>query len=146
MTYKVSTGLRNHMLASNSLRNALAGGFIRIYTGAEPASADDAATGTLLCTISLNGSGTGIDLDSTAAGGVIQKPSAAVWKGTNVATGTAGYYRHVGPADDASASTSQPRLQGRIATSGAEMNISSTALVSGAEQGLDFYSVQLPTF
>ena len=145
MTYKVSTGLRNHMLATGSLRAALAGGFINIYSGAEPASADDAPTGTLLCTISLNSTATGLDLDAAAAGGVIAKPAGAVWSGVNMATGTAGYYRHVGAADTGASSTTQPRFQGRIGGAGAEMFISNTGLVSGATQSLDNYSIQLPT-
>lgn len=52
MTLRLSTALRNHNLAGGSLKNALQGGKLLIYTGAQPASADAAPTGTLLCTIS----------------------------------------------------------------------------------------------
>lgn len=146
MTYKVSTGLRNQMLVSGSLRAALLNGKIRVFTGSEPASADAAETGTLLCVIDKNGAGAGFSMDTTAVDGIVAKVVADVLKGTNLATGTAGYYRHVGASDTGAASTTEPRVQGRVSTSGAEMNLGSTALVRGIEQPLDEYSINLPTF
>ena len=146
MTIKASTGLRNTVMVDSSLRDALANGFIKIYDGTEPATADAALGGaTLLCTISLAASGTGVSLDATAADGVASKPTGTVWSGVNAATGTARFYRHVAPGDDGSLSTTQARVQGRIATAGADMNFTSTALVSGATQTLDFYTLALPT-
>jgi len=56
MALRLSTGLRNHLLANGSLRNALQGGILEIYSGSQPTTADDAVTGTLLATIS-NASG-----------------------------------------------------------------------------------------
>ena len=146
MTFKVSTGLRNHMLASGSLRAALTNGKIRIFSGPEPASADAAETGTLLCVIDKDGAGAGFTLDVTASDGVISKVVGDVLQGTNLATGVAGYYRHVGSADTGTESLTEPRIQGRISTSGAEANFSSVNLVSGATQTADTYSVNLPTF
>lgn len=146
MTFKVSTGLRNYMLTTGPLRTALANGKIRIFTGPEPASADAAETGTLLCVIDKDGAGAGFTLDSTASGGVISKVVADVLQGTNLATGVAGYYRHVGSADTGAESLTEPRIQGRVGTSGAEANLSSVNLVSGATQTADTYSVNLPTF
>ena len=146
MTYKVSTGLRNQMLVSGSLRAALLNGKIRILTGPEPASADAAETGTLLCVIDQGGSGAGFSMDATAVDGIVAKVVADVLKGTSLATGVAGYYRHVGSADTGTESLTEPRIQGRISTSGAEANFSSVNLVSGATQTADTYSVNLPTF
>lgn len=54
MTLRLSTALRNSMASDMSLRRALSGGSLDIYTGAQPASADAAATGTLLCTLTNN--------------------------------------------------------------------------------------------
>lgn len=51
MTLRLSTALRNLVLNGGSVKNALQGGKLKIYTGAQPASADAAPTGTLLCTI-----------------------------------------------------------------------------------------------
>lgn len=146
MTIKASTGLRNTVMVDSSLRDALANGFIEIYDGTEPATADAALGGaTLLCTISVNSTGTGVSLDTVATDGVATKPTGVVWSGVNAATGTARFYRHVAPGDDGTLSTTQVRVQGRIATAGADMNFTSTALVSGATQTVDFYTLALPT-
>ena len=52
MTARFSTGLRNFVASGGgSYKDALQGGKIKIYTGSQPASADDAPTGTLLVTI-----------------------------------------------------------------------------------------------
>ncbi len=51
MTLRLSTGLRNLVLADNSIKGALQNGEIKIYTGSQPATADAAPTGTLLATI-----------------------------------------------------------------------------------------------
>lgn len=51
MTLRLSTALRNYMNSVGSVKNALQGGKLKIYTGSQPASADAAPTGTLLVTI-----------------------------------------------------------------------------------------------
>lgn len=51
MTLRYSTGVRNFMAEDGSFRDAFQNGRIEIYSGAQPASADAAVTGTLLCTI-----------------------------------------------------------------------------------------------
>jgi hypothetical protein len=147
MALKVSTGLRNYLLDTGSLKASLAAGFIKIYSGTVPSSADDAIAGgnTLLCTISSNGTGTGINFDTSAASGIIAKASGETWKGTNAASGTATFYRHVSASDTGALSTTERRLQGAIATAGSDMNFSSVALTSGAEQKIDYYVVTLPT-
>jgi hypothetical protein len=52
MAVKLSTGLRNAILSGQELRKVFEDAIINIYTGTAPAGADDAATGTLLVTIS----------------------------------------------------------------------------------------------
>jgi hypothetical protein len=54
MTARFSTGLRNFLNKQGCIDDALRNGWIEIYTGAQPATADAAATGTLLCTVSNN--------------------------------------------------------------------------------------------
>lgn len=48
MPLRFSDGLRNFLARHGSLAQALQGGSIRIFTGSQPASANDAQTGTLL--------------------------------------------------------------------------------------------------
>lgn len=54
MTLKYSTAARNFMAGIGSFKDAFMNGRIEIYTGTQPATADAAATGTLLCTITNN--------------------------------------------------------------------------------------------
>lgn len=145
MTIKTSTGLRNKMLDTNPLRTILNLGFINIYSGTPPATADAAATGTLLCTISVSSGGTGLTMAAAAVDGAIPKNSGEVWSGVNAAGGVASYYRHVGAADTGALSTTEPRVQGQIANVGSDMNLTSTTLSSGATQTIDFYQLYLPT-
>jgi hypothetical protein len=145
MSLKTSTGLRNGVLATGSLKSLLNGGFIKIYAGTVPSSADDAiGSATLLNTISVNSTGTGINFDTAASAGVLSKAPAEVWSGVNAASGTATFYRHVAAADDGTLSTTQPRIQGTVSTVGADLNLSSVSLTSGATQTIDYYSVALP--
>ena len=147
MTIKTSTGLRNKMLDTGSLKSRLDLGFIKIYSGGEPSTADAAVTGTLLCTISVSGNGTGLSLDATAANGVLAK-SAAVWSGAIVETGTAGYYRFSAAGDTGASSATEERIQGSVGLAGADLNLSSTGLVTNASlsaQTIDYYVVSLPT-
>lgn len=51
MTLRISTALRNHMAHGGSYASAFQNGRIEIYTGSQPATADAATSGTLLCTI-----------------------------------------------------------------------------------------------
>jgi len=57
MAQRKSTGLVNFMADTGSARNALSNSRIYIYSGTQPAAADDAVSGTLLVTLT-KGSGT----------------------------------------------------------------------------------------
>lgn len=145
MTMKASTGLRNGILGTNPLKTLLAAGFIKVYAGTVPTTADDAlGSATLLCTISIGSSGTGINFDTAAASGVLSKAPAETWSGVNAATGTATFFRHVTSSDTGVLSTTQVRIQGEISSVGSDLNFSSTSLTSGGTQTIDYYSVALP--
>lgn len=81
------------------------------------------------------------------AAGVLTKLSTQTWKGTNAATGTAGWFRFVAAtADPGTLDSSETylRADGSVATSGADMNLSSTAFVSGADTTLPTGSFTMP--
>jgi hypothetical protein len=146
MTAKLSTGLRNKILDTGSLKSRLALGFLKIYSGAEPATADAAVTGTLLTTISVGGTGTGLSLDAAAVGGVIAK-SSEVWSGPIVATGVAGYFRFVAAGDTGASSLTEERAQGSVGLAGADLNLSSTSLAINAAlsaQTINYFVVTIP--
>lgn len=263
MALRVSTGLRQAVAGAYGWRQALANCRLRIYSGTQPASADDAATGTLLETFTLSGgtftaevrsqasltlTGSSGSLDTVTVGGAIEilgaavsytsdltttaaavaaqinsyrsvpdftatssgavvtiycpwglgaggdgltiattettlgvsvnggsstafggtgSPSAGttavnglnwqvpvagilskeatVWQATAVASGTAGYFRFEADSDDdQGSSTSFRRLDGSIATSGADLNISSTAITSGATDTINTFTLTIP--
>lgn len=146
MALKSSTGLRKNLLDTGSLKATMALGFIKIYAGTVPTTADDAiGSATLLTTISVNSTGTGVSFDTAAAGGTLSKAPGEVWSGVNAAGGTATFYRHVAVGDTGALSTTEARIQGTVGTSGAELNLSAVTLTNGATQTVDYYSVTLPT-
>lgn len=146
MTVKLSTGLRNDLLVTGSLRSRMAAGFLKLYAGTVPATADASlGSATLICTISISGGGTGINLETTAASGVVTKETTETWSGTNAAAGTVTFFRYVAVGDDGTLSTTQNRIQGSIGLVGEDLNLSSVALSSGAPQNIDFFNIALPT-
>lgn len=143
MAIKLSTGLRNYLLGTGGLSAALAGGCIKLYSGAPPASADDAATGTLLVTFWLNATAdAGLVFDSPVMG-VISKPESAIWSGLAAATGTAGYYRHVAAGDTGNNSSTARRIQGEVGLS-KDMILTNMTITASTLRELDFYTVTLP--
>ena len=141
---KRSTGLRNYMLASGSFKQALAGTVIRVYGGTAPASADDAiGAAPLLCTISVDGDGTGVTLDATASGGVITKNTSEVWTGDVTASGTATFFRMEFAADTGAFSTTAVRMQGTVGLVGADLNFSSVNLTLGDARRINYFAASI---
>lgn len=125
--------------SGGSLRDVMRNGKLMIYSGVQPATADAAATGTLLGEFTLDGGawvagepGNGINLGVPAAG-VIAKEGTETWKMTGLANGTAGYFRFVAnPADNGALSTVLDRIDGSIGTTtGSDMQLVSTAITLG---------------
>lgn len=143
---KLSTGLRDHILGTDDFIAGLNGGVIRYYSGTVPATADAALSGNvLLNVISNNAAGTGISFDPVPVSGVISKNPAEVWRGQNVANGVASFFRFSSLTDAGGASTTEKRLQGTISTVGADLNLSSTTMVSGNYRTIDSFNVAQPT-
>jgi hypothetical protein len=95
---------------------------------------------------SIAGSAAVNGLQFTApANGIVS--SSGVWSGTNVAAGVAGWFRQYGCYVDASALDSTAkyfRIDGAIATSGAEMNLSNTSFVAGAVTLIQNWAMTVP--
>ncbi len=89
----------------------------------------------------------GLKMDYDAAAGLMTKDTTQTWSGTAVATGTAGWFRYYSSLADAGALDSGEtllRMDCAVATSGAEMNATSTAIASGALQTLSAFSFTIP--
>ena len=136
-----------------SLADVFKDGILKLYSGAQPTNADTAASGTLLVSITVSSGafvagafGNGLEFDTETVG-TIAKPAGVVWSGAAVASGTAGWFRFYGNATDAgSASTTLPRIDGSIGTSGADLNMSSTVITSGATYTIDSFTFTLPEY
>lgn len=147
MAIKSSTGLAAHLMVTGSVKDAFDLGFIKVYNGIEPATADAAETGDVLWTISVDGDGTGLTFDATAVGRSIVKPSGAVWGGSTTA-GTATYWRLVASTDTGVLSTEEVRIQGTCGnTAGADLYMSNPVLLTDTDllaKTLSSFSITLP--
>lgn len=88
----------------------------------------------------------GLTFGDAAAGALVKNPS-ETWSGVAVASNTAGWFRLVGAVSDAGSADSSEvyhRLDGNVATSGANLNLSSTTITSGATQTLSTFSITVP--
>lgn len=166
---KISVALANAMLQGSSLKEQLDGGFIYLFAGAVPADADAAldmvSTHTLLAkiaadTVPADAGVVGLNFDTAAVNAAIAKAPAETWAAKINFTGKdaaqagvsslqATFFRHCAAADNGQAigTTSTPRIQGTIATAGADMVLGNVMLFdNGANTtGLGSYEVRLPT-
>jgi len=134
-----------------SLKDIMRNGVLYIYSGSQPATADTAYSGTLLCTITESSGAwvateeaNGLEFGDEASG-YIEKCASETWSGSASATGTAGYFRFCANGTDAQAlSTTLPRIDGSIGTSGADLNMSSTSITSGSTYTIDSFKLTLP--
>lgn len=130
MTVRLSTAARNASTnAISALVDADAGaGLLSIYTGAQPATPQDAATGTLLAAVvmgdpafagSVNGTATGADPASVTATG----------------TGTAGWWRLTDASGD-------PVMDGSVADG--SLVLSSNNIVNGGSVDITSFTHTTP--
>lgn len=143
-----STALKNYQNTTGDLQAALNNGFIGIWSGPVPASADDAVDGScvLLATISNGGDGTTkLTFAGTSSNGVLTKTPAEDWKGPVVASGNASFFRYYIPSDTGATADSgftYNRVQGNVGNSmTSEMVLPNVALVSGNTQALSAFQI-----
>lgn len=149
MALQFSTGFKDDLLDTGSLKSIFDDGYIKIYSGTPPASADAALSGnTELVVYSDNGAaegaGNGLDLEASASSGAISKASAQTWKGTAGASGTATFFRYEQLADTGALSTTEARIQGTVGGAGADLFVASTTFTNATEYTLDLFSISIP--
>lgn len=126
MTIRFNTATRN--LMADTLGGAMASATLSIYTGAQPATANDAASGTKLVDItitSFNAASTGTATLNTATPSV----------GTAVANGTAGWGR---------ITHTSGVIDGTVGTSGTDFTINATSITSGSAVTLTAMTIVQP--
>ena len=115
MALRKNTELRNGQ--ADALGAFFNGGTLKIYTGGQPASANDAASGSLLATITIPATAFG-----ASASGVIAK--SGTWSVVATGTGTAGWARM-------ESSAGARKMDFLCAESAAELIIDNDAIVTG---------------
>jgi hypothetical protein len=132
MAVRLSANLANSLADAidTFLGNA---GTIKIYTGSQPATADSAATGTLLATFTLGSPGFG-----AASAGVITLSGTPLTVAA-AATGTAGWFR-MWKSDGTTAV-----LDGSVGTSGNQINLNTTSITSGVNVTITSGTITMPT-
>lgn len=113
--------------AVNAVTALLNSGFIKVYTGSQPA-ADGAITGTLLATMTFGATAFGASSSGTATAN-------AITSGTAGNTGTAGYF-----ALEKSDGTTVVAT-GSVGTSGADLNFNSLSISSGATVSCSSFTI-----
>lgn len=86
-------------------------------------------------------------LFADSATGILSKDAAQTWSGVAAATGTAGWFRLVGSVVDSGAIDSAEvflRLDGNVATTGANLNLSSTTITAAAVQTISTFTLTEP--
>ncbi|PRH79389.1 hypothetical protein C6N75_09915 [Streptomyces solincola] len=134
MALRIATALRNAM--ANQVTAQADGGSgaatLKIYTGSQPATANDSIGGsTLLATFTLSDPAFG-----AAASGVVTLAGTPKTVAAS-ATGTAGWFRI---QDSASANV----VDGAVGTSGAELNLNTTALNNGVNVTITSGTITMP--
>ena len=116
----------------DTLTALLDGGFMKIYTGSPPSSPESSAVGTLLATLEFSSPSF-----ATASGGIAS--ANPITEDTSAAaTGTAGWFRCF-KSDGVTAI-----LDGTIGTSGADINLNSTAIQIHTSVSIDSFRITLP--
>jgi hypothetical protein len=145
MALQFSTGLKDAVLDTGSVKSTFDGGFIKIYTGTPPATADAALAGnTELVKYSDSGGAGGLNLDTAAVDGALPKAPAQTWQGTAGNTGTASFFRYWQTGDADGLSTTAVRMQGTVGGAGADLYVASTSFADTTVYTLDLFSIAIP--
>ena len=149
MAERLSTAYANEQLTN--FKNAYANGVLAIYSGSQPATPDDAETGTLLCLITRDGGAFSAGNEAnglnfgTPENGVVDIAPGEVWSGVVLQTGVAGWFRFYANDYVTGASTTARRFDGAISpSSSAELQMANTTLTAGDTSVLNSFPVSYP--
>lgn len=169
MTVHVSVALRNALLQGSSVKEELDGGFLYLFSGTVPATADTAldmvTVHTQLAKIAADdppvaAGVTGLTFEAAAVNGALPKETTETWAAVidfvgadaadaGVSPLTASFFRFCGPGDNGQAAgdaSTTPRIQGSLATAGGDINLVSTSLDDNGTNtvGVSVFEVRQP--
>lgn len=129
--YAYTTGIEAAVDAFCALLDS---GYLEIYTGTQPA-VDGSLTGTKLVTLTFGSTAFG---SSSVSSGTCTATANAITAGTAGNTGTAAYFALLKSDGTTVVGT------GSVATSGADLNLDSTSVTSGANVSCSSFTVTQP--
>lgn len=150
MAEKFTTGFVNSLM--EQFIEDFANGVLAIYSGTQPASADEAEVGELLCLIT-NGGGAftpgsaenGLNFEPTPVTGTASKAEGENWTGTALKDGTATWFRFYANDYVTGASESAKRFDGRVSTgTGAELQLANVNMTRDGKVTINAFPVSLP--
>ena len=149
MTIRLSSGLRSAVVTNTGVGACTQYGHIRIYSGAQPPTADAPPTGTKLALISADGitpvPGTttgGLELQGSGYPGELVMRGDWVIKGFT--TGTPGWWRFVGPAyDNDTSSVYLYRIDGPV---GDSLVLGTNTITPATSLAVAAFSLILPPY
>jgi hypothetical protein len=113
-------------------------GFLVIYTGTQPADANQALTGTLLATLPLSATAFGAPTASGSTGSRIVTATAnTITSATAGNSGTAGYFALL------KADGTTVNAMGSVGTGGADLNLNSLSISSGANVSCSAFTITM---
>ena len=122
MALGLSTGAVNKLMDTVFLQTMFDSGKVEIWSTPRPSAADDVPTGTLLasCPVAAN---------SFAAASAKTIVGTMPWAETSaIATGVAFWFRLAASGDTGASSTTEARIDGLVAASGSDLNLSTTSI------------------
>lgn len=145
MAIRLSSGLKAALYGNFGISAMLQYGSIEVYSGTQPATADDAPTGTYLGRITQNGlvftpgsTGDGALLVGLDAFGQLAK--SGTWTFNGEATGTAGWWRWRWNAiDDGEVSLYHSRIDGLV---GDSLVLANTAITPSSQFDINSFLMQ----
>lgn len=122
MALGLSTGAVNQLFDTIFLQVMFDSGVVEIRDGTRPASADDVPTGTVLASHPVPANSFNPASAKTIVG-------ITPWSETSAdATGVATWFRLKASGDTGASSTTEARIDGDVAASGSDLNLSTTSI------------------
>lgn len=142
MAIRMSSALKNALLYNQPMISALSFGVIRVYSGPQPANANDSATGTLLGNITLDGlaftpgaTQGGLNMVAVPSFSYLIKPNSASWILTADTSGNAGWWRFHANANPAM------NMDGSVTAPYEELFIGDPTLVAGETRNINSFQI-----
>lgn len=144
MAIRLSNGLKSALYGQFGIQAMMNYGYIEVYSGTQPTTANEPPTGTLLGTITNNGdthqAGTttgGLRIDQDTSGQLV---ASGTWTLTGSDTGTAGWWRWKwNNFDDNALSLYYPRMDGDVGTA---LVLTNTSITPSTDEVIGSFVMQ----